>query len=196
MFTGGGEICPAWLDTTPPGPDDFRPPEHEGVHVGPLQDGFTTVLQVFIPLLNLTPLQHSDDWQSSEEILALQLPHVLKLLRPSGSDRLILLHQERHDPLQELFGMSGECRSCRSSIPAGEMVMKAKSYMFHIKCFVCSVCCKRLVAGDHFHCENGALFCDQDKPAASEYIKRNLHSSAQDNSVTDQMVKTDYLIDR
>ncbi|KAI4874986.1 hypothetical protein NFI96_017653, partial [Prochilodus magdalenae] len=32
-----------------------------------------------------------------------------------------------------LFGTSGECRSCRSSIPAGEMVMKAKTYMFHIK---------------------------------------------------------------
>ncbi|KAL7832374.1 hypothetical protein AOLI_G00299220 [Acnodon oligacanthus] len=95
-----------------------------------------------------------------------------------------------------LFGVSGECRSCRSSIPAGEMVMKAKSYMFHIKCFVCSVCCTRLVAGDRFHCENGALFCDQDKPVASEYNKRNLHSSAHDDSVTDQMVKTDYLIDR
>uniref|UniRef100_A0A3B1IVS9 Zgc:56628 n=1 Tax=Astyanax mexicanus TaxID=7994 RepID=A0A3B1IVS9_ASTMX len=73
-----------------------------------------------------------------------------------------------------LFGTGGVCRGCRSSIPAGEMVMKAKSYMFHIRCFVCSVCWKQLVPGDRFHCENGTLFCDQEKLTGSESSRTRL----------------------
>uniref|UniRef100_A0A8B9K9P8 Zgc:56628 n=1 Tax=Astyanax mexicanus TaxID=7994 RepID=A0A8B9K9P8_ASTMX len=92
-----------------------------------------------------------------------------------------------------LFGTGGVCRGCRSSIPAGEMVMKAKSYMFHIRCFVCSVCWKQLVPGDRFHCENGTLFCDQEKLTGSESSRTRLHSSVQDGSSADQR---DQLIER
>lgn len=68
-----------------------------------------------------------------------------------------------------LFGHSGACRACGTSIPANEMVMRAQGNVFHVKCFVCSICHNQLVPGDRFHYANGKLYCERDKSAASEH---------------------------
>uniref|UniRef100_A0A4W4H8R6 LIM zinc-binding domain-containing protein n=1 Tax=Electrophorus electricus TaxID=8005 RepID=A0A4W4H8R6_ELEEL len=81
-----------------------------------------------------------------------------------------------------LFGNSGVCRACSNSIPAGEMVMKTPDHVYHVKCFACSICHRQLMPGDWFHCENGRLFCDHDRPIASESLTNGTFSSPQDNN--------------
>ncbi|CAJ0954402.1 unnamed protein product [Ranitomeya imitator] len=64
-----------------------------------------------------------------------------------------------------LFGSSGACSACGQSIPASEMVMRAQSSVYHLKCFTCATCRNRLVPGDRFHYVNGTIFCEHDRPS-------------------------------
>ncbi|XP_023193532.1 LIM domain transcription factor LMO4.1-like isoform X1 [Xiphophorus maculatus] len=66
-----------------------------------------------------------------------------------------------------LFGHSGACSACGQSIPASELVMRAQSSVYHLKCFSCATCRNRLVPGDRFHYVNGTIFCEQDRPGAA-----------------------------
>ncbi|XP_056600108.1 LIM domain transcription factor LMO4 isoform X1 [Triplophysa dalaica] len=75
-----------------------------------------------------------------------------------------------------LFGNSGSCMACRKSIPASEMVMRTQGNVFHVKCFICSVCHNQLVPGDRFHYVNGKLFCERDTPAACAHRNDHLDS--------------------
>ncbi|XP_059419769.1 LIM domain transcription factor LMO4 [Carassius carassius] len=80
-----------------------------------------------------------------------------------------------------LFGHSGACRACSKSIPANEMVMRAQDNVFHVKCFVCSICHNQLVPGDRFHYTNGKLYCEQDRPTASAHRCDHLDSLREHN---------------
>ncbi|KAG7305745.1 LIM domain only protein 3, partial [Plutella xylostella] len=39
-----------------------------------------------------------------------------------------------------LFGATGNCVACNKVIPAFEMVMRAKSFVYHLECFACQQC--------------------------------------------------------
>lgn len=39
-----------------------------------------------------------------------------------------------------LFGNTGYCAACNKVIPAFEMVMKARSNVYHLECFACQQC--------------------------------------------------------
>lgn len=39
-----------------------------------------------------------------------------------------------------LFGSTGYCAACNKVIPAFEMVMRAKSNVYHLECFACQQC--------------------------------------------------------
>lgn len=39
-----------------------------------------------------------------------------------------------------LFGNTGLCAACNKVIPAFEMVMKARSNVYHLECFACQQC--------------------------------------------------------
>lgn len=39
-----------------------------------------------------------------------------------------------------LFGTTGYCAACNKVIPAFEMVMRAKSNVYHLECFACQQC--------------------------------------------------------
>jgi LIM domain len=41
-------------------------------------------------------------------------------------------------------------------------VMKAQTHVFHLRCFVCTVCCQQLQKGDQFVIKAGQLFCRAD----------------------------------
>ena len=52
-----------------------------------------------------------------------------------------------------LFGTSGNCAACCKVIPAFEMVMRAKSNVYHLDCFACQQCHQRchISTFPHFH---------------------------------------------
>lgn len=50
----------------------------------------------------------------------------------------------RRDYLR-LFGNTGHCAACNKPIPAFEMVMRAKTNVYHLECFACQQCYHRLV---------------------------------------------------
>ncbi|XP_029041620.1 LIM domain only protein 3 isoform X2 [Osmia lignaria lignaria] len=86
-----------------------------------------------------------------------------------------------------LFGNTGNCAACNKQIPAFEMVMKARTNVYHLDCFACQQCTHRFCVGDRFYlCENKIL-CEYDyeerlafanmslqTPASLAYIKRQL----------------------
>lgn len=39
-----------------------------------------------------------------------------------------------------LFGTTGYCAACNKVIPAFEMVMRARSNVYHLECFACQQC--------------------------------------------------------
>ncbi|XP_017774758.1 PREDICTED: LIM domain only protein 3-like isoform X2 [Nicrophorus vespilloides] len=61
-----------------------------------------------------------------------------------------------------LFGNIGYCAACTKIIPAFEMVMRARSNVYHLECFACQQCNHRFCVGDRFYlCENKIL-CEYD----------------------------------
>lgn len=86
-----------------------------------------------------------------------------------------------------LFGSTGCCAACNKQIPAFEMVMRARTNVYHLDCFACQQCTHRFCVGDRFYlCENKIL-CEYDyeervafasmtlqSPASLAYIKRQL----------------------
>lgn len=44
-----------------------------------------------------------------------------------------------------LFGNTGLCAACNKVIPAFEMVMRARSNVYHLECFACQQCNHRYV---------------------------------------------------
>lgn len=39
-----------------------------------------------------------------------------------------------------MFGTTGLCSACNKQIPAFEMVMRARSNVYHLECFACQQC--------------------------------------------------------
>ena len=42
--------------------------------------------------------------------------------------------------LDRLFGSTGYCSACNKVIPAFEMVMRARTNVYHLECFACQQC--------------------------------------------------------
>uniref|UniRef100_T1IJ58 Uncharacterized protein n=1 Tax=Strigamia maritima TaxID=126957 RepID=T1IJ58_STRMM len=60
-----------------------------------------------------------------------------------------------------LFGV--KCASCHVPIPPSELVMRAAERVFHLACFVCVVCGRRLQKGEQFVVRGGGqIFCRAD----------------------------------
>ncbi|KYB26801.1 Protein lin-11-like Protein [Tribolium castaneum] len=60
-----------------------------------------------------------------------------------------------------LFG--AKCDRCGSSFSKDDFVMRAKSKIYHIKCFKCCACSRPLVPGDEFALRDGGnLYCKED----------------------------------
>jgi len=50
-----------------------------------------------------------------------------------------------------LFGSTGYCAACNKVIPAFEMVMRARTNVYHLECFACQQCGHRFCVGDQFY---------------------------------------------
>ncbi|XP_057380737.1 LIM domain only protein 3-like isoform X2 [Daphnia carinata] len=61
-----------------------------------------------------------------------------------------------------MFGTSGNCAACCKPIPAFEMVMRAKSNVYHLDCFACQQCHQRFCVGDRFYLNDNKILCEYD----------------------------------
>uniref|UniRef100_A0A8C5FUX3 LIM homeobox transcription factor 1, beta a n=1 Tax=Gadus morhua TaxID=8049 RepID=A0A8C5FUX3_GADMO len=61
---------------------------------------------------------------------------------------------------QQVF--STKCRGCREKIAPTEFVMRALDGVYHLGCFRCGVCQRRLCKGDQFVVRQGRLLCKHD----------------------------------
>ncbi|CAG0923044.1 unnamed protein product [Notodromas monacha] len=61
-----------------------------------------------------------------------------------------------------LFGATGYCAACNKVIPAFEMVMRAKSNVYHLECFACQQCNHRFCVGDRFYLWDNKILCEYD----------------------------------
>ncbi|XP_042881644.1 insulin gene enhancer protein ISL-3-like isoform X2 [Penaeus japonicus] len=61
-----------------------------------------------------------------------------------------------------LFGTTGHCAACNKVIPAFEMVMRAKTNVYHLECFACQQCNHRFCVGDRFYLCDNKILCEYD----------------------------------
>ncbi|XP_008203876.1 LIM domain only protein 3 isoform X2 [Nasonia vitripennis] len=74
-----------------------------------------------------------------------------------------------------LFGNTGHCAACSKAIPAFEMVMRARTNVYHLECFACQQCNHRFCVGDRFYlCENKIL-CEYDYEERLMFANMALH---------------------
>lgn len=61
-----------------------------------------------------------------------------------------------------LFGTTGLCSACNKTIPAFEMVMRARGNVYHLECFACQQCNHRFCVGDRFYLFDNKILCEYD----------------------------------
>ncbi|KAG8180270.1 hypothetical protein JTE90_019550 [Oedothorax gibbosus] len=61
-----------------------------------------------------------------------------------------------------LFGTTGLCSACNKTIPAFEMVMRARGNVYHLECFACQQCNHRFCVGDRFYLHENKILCEYD----------------------------------
>ncbi|KAL9955502.1 hypothetical protein ACROYT_G036835 [Oculina patagonica] len=76
----------------------------------------------------------------------------------------------RRDYLR-LFGTKGFCTVCCKTIPAFEMVMRARENVYHLECFSCQRCHQRFCVGDKFYLINNRILCVDDYEEMMSYGK-------------------------
>jgi len=55
-----------------------------------------------------------------------------------------------------------KCSGCKTTIPANEFVMRALGNVYHIQCFVCTMCGHQLEKGQEFALKDNNLYCKED----------------------------------
>ena len=93
-----------------------------------------------------------------------------------------------------LFGSTGYCAACKKIIPAFEMVMRARTNVYHLECFACQECGHRFCVGDQFFLYDNKVLCGADyeermvfaslstNPAQLAAIKHQDHSRYYNNN--------------
>jgi len=66
----------------------------------------------------------------------------------------------RRFPRFRLFGT--KCDKCNLSFDRTELVMRAKTKVYHMECFRCNACSRQLIPGDEFALRDDTLLCKQD----------------------------------
>ncbi|XP_042729770.1 LIM homeobox transcription factor 1-alpha isoform X3 [Lagopus leucura] len=69
---------------------------------------------------------------------------------------------------EKLFAV--KCAGCLESIAPSELVMRAQQSVYHLHCFCCCVCERRLQKGDEFVLKEGQLLCKGDYEKERELL--------------------------
>ena len=60
-----------------------------------------------------------------------------------------------------------KCSACDLGIPPTQVVRRAQDYVYHLQCFMCTMCSRQLNTGDEFYLmEDGKLVCKPDYETA------------------------------
>ena len=101
-----------------------------------------------------------------------------------------------------LFGSTGYCAACKKIIPAFEMVMRARTNVYHLECFACQECGHRFCVGDQFFLYDNKVLCGADyeermvfaslstNPAQLAAIKHQDHSRYFNNNNNNHSINT------
>ncbi|XP_043461922.1 LIM domain only protein 3-like isoform X1 [Leptopilina heterotoma] len=74
-----------------------------------------------------------------------------------------------------LFGNTGHCAACSKVIPAFEMVMRARTNVYHLECFACQQCNHRFCVGDRFYLCDNKILCEYDYEERLVFANLALH---------------------
>uniref|UniRef100_A0A8B9E6L4 LIM homeobox transcription factor 1-alpha n=3 Tax=Anatidae TaxID=8830 RepID=A0A8B9E6L4_ANSCY len=69
---------------------------------------------------------------------------------------------------EKLFAV--KCAGCLETIAPSELVMRAQKSVYHLRCFCCCVCERRLQKGDEFVLKEGQLLCKGDYEKERELL--------------------------
>uniref|UniRef100_A0A8C3XXN1 LIM homeobox transcription factor 1-alpha n=1 Tax=Catharus ustulatus TaxID=91951 RepID=A0A8C3XXN1_CATUS len=69
---------------------------------------------------------------------------------------------------EKLFAV--KCAGCLEAIAPSELVMRAQKSVYHLRCFCCCVCERRLQKGDEFVLKEGQLLCKGDYEKERELL--------------------------
>lgn len=74
--------------------------------------------------------------------------------------KIKLFTHSRSLHFRRLFGT--KCAKCSSSFTKNDFVMRAKNKIYHVECFRCVACSRKLIPGDEFALRDDGLFCKED----------------------------------
>ena len=81
--------------------------------------------------------------------------------------------------LYRLFGSTGYCSACKKIIPAFEMVMRARTNVYHLECFACQECGHRFCVGDQFFLHDNKVLCGPDYEERMVFASLSTNPAAQ-----------------
>ena len=71
-----------------------------------------------------------------------------------------------------------KCDRCLESFSKTDYVMRAKNKLFHLKCFRCVQCDKKLVPGDEFALKGEGIFCKDDHKTTVKQEENNNNNNS------------------
>lgn len=58
-----------------------------------------------------------------------------------------------------IYGLKGMCAACRKEIPAFDLVMRARTNVYHLECFACQECNYKFCVGETFYLWDNKILC-------------------------------------
>ncbi|XP_071747230.1 LIM/homeobox protein Lhx3 isoform X4 [Lepeophtheirus salmonis] len=67
-----------------------------------------------------------------------------------------------------------KCGQCGTGIPPSDVIRRAQDFVYHLECFICTICCKKLDTGDEYYLmEDKKLLCKYDYESARNSVDGN-----------------------
>ncbi|XP_021947721.1 LIM/homeobox protein Lhx9 [Folsomia candida] len=113
--------------------------------------GHPIVARYYVSAMNST-------WHN--ECLKCHLCHAVLSDEPTcfEKDHKILCKQDYHRLYHETSSkFAKRCARCTNLINSNDLVMKVRDFVYHVDCFVCTICQRTFNRGDHFRMQNTDL---------------------------------------
>ncbi|KAL1420758.1 hypothetical protein MTO96_023800 [Rhipicephalus appendiculatus] len=118
------------------------------------------VIGCFLTVMLHAELKRQEAYKREQRKLSEHHPHV----HGGARDSIIEEPNAANEPKENmgLFGTTGLCSACNKTIPAFEMVMRARGNVYHLECFACQQCNHRFCVGDRFYLHENRILCEYD----------------------------------
>ncbi|KAM7371781.1 hypothetical protein PAMP_008991 [Pampus punctatissimus] len=146
-YTGGGELC---AGCESPIADRFLLRVNE-------RSWHETCVKCTKMLPQMIP---DDDFESSGDKEAITFIHIYT----------IIIHVEKKNPKTNRRLFVRKCSACLQVIGRSELIMRVLGQVYHLGCFSCCECERRLQRGDEFVLKEGQLLCRMDYEKEREML--------------------------